>query len=218
VSKREKPFNNPFGNLKLKTPEKPAAKPVPVPPAKKAATPTDEDEAALFLASVGEVEPVRRGAPVTPPSPSAPPLPQRMDPEVEALTELAELVAGTGALSFADLGESIEASAQGLDPRILKRLRAGDYPIQGHIDLHGMTRVEARDALVRFIVEARAQKKRCVRVVHGKGLHSPDQLGVLKETAQAVLGRGKLAEGILAFTSARPKDGGTGALYVLLRR
>jgi DNA-nicking Smr family endonuclease len=220
VSKREKPFNNPFGQLKLekpKPPEKPSA-PKAAPPSSKKSRPSDEDEAALFLASVGEVYPVRKG-----PRVSAPPIPARtashvVDSEVEALTELAELVAGTGSLDVASTESSIEAAASGLDPRILKRLRAGDYSFQAQLDLHGLTRAEAKDALTQFILQSRSQKKRCVLVVHGRGLHSEDQIPVLKETVQSLLARGRLADSVLAFTSARPQDGGTGAVYVLLRR
>jgi DNA-nicking Smr family endonuclease len=222
VSKREKPFNNPFGDLKLKKPEAPNKSP----PVKAAAQPrakargasSEEDESLLFLQSVGEVSPVRRGPVV-----SAPPVPQRradhvVDPEIEALTELAELVAGKGPIDVTDTDEYIEGAAPGLDPQILRKLRAGDFSVQGHLDLHGLTRAEAKDAVTRFLVDARHQRKRCVLIVHGRGLHSKDQLPVLKEGLQGWLTRGRLADQVLAFSTARPHDGGAGAVYVLLRR
>jgi DNA-nicking Smr family endonuclease len=132
VSKRDKPFNNPFGGLKLKVEEK--SKPPKAPTRVEPKAPPEEDESALFLSSVGEVVPVKKGAPrVEPPVPESK-LAHVVDPEVEALTELAELVAGNGPLDLADTDEYIEGSAPGLDPRILRRLRKGDYAVQGHLD------------------------------------------------------------------------------------
>lgn len=218
MAKKPKPFNNPFVGLKL---EKPApAKAAPKPAPRPVAAP-EEDEAALFLASVGEVEPVRRG-PSSPhqPDPIAPQI-RIPDPEAEALDELAELVAGRGPLDLADADEYLEGSAPGLDPRVLKRLRAGEYAPQAHLDLHGLTRVEAKAALERFLLAPQGGPRRglrCVLVVHGRGLHSKDQIPVLKEGVQMWLSRGPLAARVLAFTSARPADGGVGAVYVLLRR
>jgi DNA-nicking Smr family endonuclease len=78
--------------------------------------------------------------------------------------------------------------------------------------------MEAKEALVRFVFDARSRGKRCVLIVHGRGLHSKDQIPVLKASLQTWLSHGKLAERVLAFTSARPHDGGAGAVYVLLRK
>ena len=84
----------------------------------------------------------------------------------------------------------------------------------GQIDLHGLTRDEARAALAAFLHDALAQGKRCIRVIHGKGHGSPGKVSILKQ-----LSRGWLAqrEEILAFCQAGPHDGGGGALLVLLR-
>ncbi|MBN2360405.1 MAG: Smr/MutS family protein [Deltaproteobacteria bacterium] len=164
------------------------------------------------------VQPLRPDLRRPPQPPPAEPRPAAMDDDAAALLELGELVAGHGSFDIVDRDEHIEGSAVGLDPRILRRLRQGEYSIASHLDLHGLTRDEARARLERFVGDARRRGQRCVLVVHGRGLHSKDQRPVLKEALVAWFGRASLRKQILAFCSARPYDGGTGALYVLLRR
>lgn len=134
------------------------------------------------------------------------------------MIQLSEFVAGQGAFDIVDGDEHVEGVATGLDPRILRRLRRGEYSVSAHLDLHGLLRDEARAALTRFVEQARRDGKRCVLVVHGRGLHSKDQRAVLKEGVVTWLGRSALRKQVLAFATARPYDGGAGALYVLLRR
>jgi DNA-nicking Smr family endonuclease len=81
-----------------------------------------------------------------------------------------------------------------------------------------MTREEARAAVESFIEGSRTGGKRCVLIVTGRGLHSKDEIPVLKDRVKSWLERGRIARSVLAFVSARPCDGGTGAVYVLLRR
>ncbi len=131
---------------------------------------------------------------------------------------LRDLVDGIVPFDIADTDEYIEGSIQGLDRRILRRLRRGDLSIQDHLDLHGHRRDEARAEVARFIKRAHAHGLRCVLVVHGRGLNSKDQIPVLKEKLKAWLTRGAIGTKVLAFASARPYDGGTGAVYVLLRK
>jgi len=113
-----------------------------------------------------------------------------------------------------DIGEEATFLRPGLPRRVLIDLRRGRWIVQEEIDLHGLTRDEARAALGEFLAKALVRGRRCVRVVHGKGLRSPGKVGVLKH-----LSRGWLAqrEEILAFCQARPQEGGSGALRVLLR-
>ena len=219
MAKREKPFNNPFGGLGLNKPperrvknsprvERPA--PPPVDP---------EDEAALFRAVVGEVQPIR-GSPRLPRA--KPPVEVEslriVDDEADAFAELCELVAQKGPLDLADSDERIEGAAPGLDIRILRRLRAAHYAIEAHLDLHGLTREEAKQELAKFMEESRRRARRLVLIVHGRGLHSKDQIPVLKAGLQVWLSRGRIGRHVLAFTSAQRHDGGAGAVYVLLRR
>ncbi|MFQ5665459.1 MAG: Smr/MutS family protein [Candidatus Binatia bacterium] len=178
-----------------------------------------EDGAAVFFDAVADVTPLqaRRRQRVTS---SGPAMPGRAvtDPDAEALAELSDLVAGHAPFDISDSDEYVEGAMVGLDPRLLRRLRAGEFTHQAHLDLHGMTSDEARVAVEEFLARAYQGGKRSVLIIHGRGRNSKDQIPILKRRLTSWLGRGQSARRILAFTSARPCDGGTGALYVLLRR
>ena len=219
MAKKEKPFNNPFGTVTLNPPvfgqAAPAAQKVQRP---KASPPVEADsEAAMFLASVGAVEPVRRGASrvLTAKAAVLPAVPSEDD---DVLAQLSELVSGDAPFERSDTETLIEGSVANLDRKILKRLKAGDYALQGTLDLHGLTQLAARAQLEKFIGQARQAQRRCVLVIHGKGLHSEALGPVLKQGVPDWLSHGRLGRQVLAFSSALPKDGGDGALYVLLRR
>jgi DNA-nicking Smr family endonuclease len=221
VARKEKPFNNPFGVVKLPEQPKPPAEPA---RAKKAAPPLavrsaslSEDElwslavdgAAPLLDPRGRIKP----APV-PLSVSHAPL----DPDLQAYDELRALVTGEVPFDIADTDEFIEGAQQGLDPRVLKKLRRGEFSVQGHIDLHGQFKDDAKALLEAYLSRARHEGKRCVLVVHGRGLHSKDQVPVLKEALKRWMGTARFSQHVLAFCTARPHDGGAGAAYLLLRR
>ncbi len=188
-------------------------------PAPSPAAPAEHDDELVFAREMADVVPLpaHARARVQPPPP-APPARVVTDPEAEALAELSELVAGAGPFDLAHSVEFVEGAVAGLDRRLLRRLRAGDFAHRSHLDVHGMTAAEARVAVDRFLAGAQQKGERCVLIVHGKGLNSKDQVPVLKNRITAWLARGSWARLVLAFTSARPCDGGTGALYVLLRR
>jgi DNA-nicking Smr family endonuclease len=155
------------------------------------------------------------------PLPRPPPATRRpaaVEEESEALARLADLCAGVGPFDWSDTSEYIEGGAPGVDRRLVRRLRRGEFSVQAHLDLHGMTRDEARRAVERFVTTCRQRGLRCVLVIHGRGLNSKDQIPVLKQRLGAWLQRGKLGRQVLAFATARPSDGGTGAIYVLLRK
>ncbi len=217
---KKDPFNNPFKGLKLNqdkpaAPAKAAPRPAAAPASKKPVAASEEE--ALFLEAMAGVEqlPTRPSEPQR--SVPAPAIP-RTSEEAESLAQLAELVLGQGELDISDSDELIEGGAPDLDRRVLKALRKGDYALQGRLDLHGMTQPQAKEAVEAFLLGARRDGKRCVLIVHGKGLNSADQIPVLKAQLKGWLARGRVSKSVLAFTSARPQDGGTGALYVLLRR
>lgn len=113
-----------------------------------------------------------------------------------------------------DTGEETAFLRPGIPRRVLTDLRRGRWVVQGQLDLHGLIRDEARTALATFLGESLHLGRRCVRLIHGKGLGSPGRIPVLKH-----LSRGWLAqrEEILAFCQAPPHDGGGGALLILLR-
>jgi DNA-nicking Smr family endonuclease len=138
--------------------------------------------------------------------------------DAEALAVLADLVSGAGSFDIADTDEYVEGRVRGLDPRLVRRLRQGDFAYQGHLNLHRLTAGEARIEVDRFLRAAHQKGQRCVLIIHGRGRNSKDQTPVLKERLKVWLARGALGRLVLAFTTARPCDGGAGAVYVLLRR
>jgi len=110
-------------------------------------------------------------------------------------------------------GEELVFRRPGIQASVLRRLRRGDYRVQGEIDLHGLTVAEAKQALRGFLAQALLRQWRCVRIIHGKGLRSGHRGPVLKGMVGAML---RKVGPVLAYVSARQVDGGTGAIYVLL--
>ncbi|MGH7786108.1 MAG: Smr/MutS family protein [Candidatus Binatia bacterium] len=209
--------HQPFKHLPAAAPV-PAVPPPPSPPAP-ALAPALATDADVFAREMRDVRPLSAAARtrVAPP----PPMAVRRaitDPDAEALAELWDLLAGGGRFDLANSVESVEGGVVGLDNRILRRLRAGEFAYQSHLDLHGMSSDEARVAVDRFLSHASRQGQRCVLIIHGRGRNSKDQIPVLKLRLTNWLARGAWSRLVLAFTSARACDGGTGALYVLLRR
>ena len=177
-----------------------------------------DDEADSFAAAMADVRRLGADSRVDAPAPATLASRTPIDEDTEALAILSDLVAGNGDFDISDSTEYVEGAVVGLDPRILKRLRQGEFAYQAMIDLHGMSAATARVEVARFIMEALAAGHREVLIVHGRGRNSKDNVPILKERLKNWLARGRIGRGILAFTSARPADGGTGALYVLLRR
>ena len=221
--KKDSGFNTPFAALKAlkKAPAPaPAAKAKAPPPPAKPSRPErrqEDEDAALFYAAMDGVEQItQRGEAAPKPLPI---LPQIIDDTAEALAQLAELVAGQGDFDVAERDGALEGTSVGTPDRaLLESLRRGDFSVQAQLDLHGMGQSEARDAVERFLTESRRLKRRCVLIVHGRGLHSKDQIPVLKQQLQGWLSQKRIGKLVLAFATARPQDGGAGALYVLLRR
>jgi DNA-nicking Smr family endonuclease len=115
--------------------------------------------------------------------------------------------------SLLDTDEALSFRRPGMGPDVVRKLRRGGWSIQGQLDLHGLRREDAREALAQFIKDAHKTGWRCVRVVHGKGLGSPGKTPVLKGKVQSWLIQ---KQEVLAFVQARPAEGGAGALVVLL--
>lgn len=113
------------------------------------------------------------------------------------------------------LPEITPGTTAGLDKNTAKRLRRGQMDIEASLDLHGMTQEAALNALSSFVETSFQRGRRCVRVVTGKGLRGE---GVLRGAVPRWLNAMSLRPMVLSFTHALPKDGGEGALYILLRR
>lgn len=201
------------GNARRSAPSVPDPKPEP--PKRLTAT----SDADLFEHEMAGVRPLApesgRRVPVPPPTPSPRPV---TDADAEVIAELSDLVAGAGTFDISDTTEFVEGAAMGIDHRLVRRLRNGEFAYQAHLDLHGMTTEQARTAVDVFLTDAHQRGWRCVLIIHGRGLNSKDQVPVLKHRLAAWLARTTWSRLVLAFTSARPCDGGAGALYVLLRR
>jgi DNA-nicking Smr family endonuclease len=172
---------------------------------------TAEDRA-LFRAHVGEVRHVTtRRAESTPRRPA--PIPrQRLADEEQVLDELTTLEFDPGNM---ETGEELLYRGQGLQDRQFRRLRRGQYRIEGQLDLHGFTADAARVAVAGFLTHARQDGRRCVRIIHGKGRGSRHGRPVLKTQVNHWL---RQRRDVLGFCSALATDGGTGAVYVLLKR
>ena len=181
--------------------------------AREAAARRARAEQELFSRAIGPTQPLRaHGRVVHAPQPAPPEPRQRQRDEQNVLRE--SISDEFDASTLLQVDEHLSFRRPGIGPDVLPKLRRGHWSVQGQIDLHGLTRDEARAALADFLHDALAQGKRCIRVIHGKGHGSPGKVSILKQ-----LSRGWLAqrEEILAFCQAGPHDGGGGALLVLLR-
>ena len=101
--------------------------------------------------------------------------------------------------------------------RYLPNLRTGLYSIQEQLDLHGYNRIEARIVVEDFILRMSRFQACCVKIIHGRGINSPDDRAVLKENLQRWLSSRRMSRYVVAYASAQMNDGGVGAVYVLLK-
>ena len=132
--------------------------------------------------------------------------------------DFSSLVKELGAwdVSFSD--EYMEGAVSGVGPKIMKRLKRGEFSVQDYIDLHGLTKKEAETVVDKFIIQSYHKGLRCVLIVHGRGLGSIDHKPAIKRELPVWFRRGILKKIVLAFVTAKPCDGGAGALYVLLKK
>lgn len=172
------------------------------------------DDTDLFRRAMRDVRPLRKapGAEARAPRPAPVPTQRHADDRAVMAELLAPAPDDTGL--GPERGEALTYLRDGFPPRLLRRLRRGHFSIAAEVDLHGMTVAQAHGALTGFLSEARGRAWRCVRVVHGKGRRSSNRGPVIKGKVDRWLRR---RDDVIAFCSARPVDGGTGAVYVLLR-
>lgn len=172
----------------------------------------DADDAALFRAAVGPV----RELPAAPAPPQRPrPKPRARMAERDEARAREEFRLGRGEAFSIGRGDVLAHRRDQVPPRTLKRLSQGLYAAQDELDLHYADAGTAEALLRRFLAEARDAGHGCVRVIHGKGINSDDSLPVLKNVVDRVL---RQRGDVLAFHSAPPAQGGTGAVLVLLDR
>ncbi|MES2263251.1 MAG: Smr/MutS family protein [Pseudomonadota bacterium] len=175
----------------------------------------EKQEANLFHSAVGQVKRLpesNRLAPGKAPSPRAPaaPVSQEDDDQAvlrESLSDLFEVD------HYMEEDPALNYSAPGVGSDVVKKMRKGYWPVQDELDLHGLRRDDARDAIGAFLTRAGLRNYRCVRVIHGRGFGSRGQEPVLKSMVHSWL----VQKEVIAFCQARPSEGGEGALIVLLK-
>ena len=172
----------------------------------------NSEDAALFREAVAGARPVTtRQADLRQPPPQARAVFRRRD-EAQALEDSLRLSPEAMEL---ESGEGLMFRRSGIPATVFNQLRRGRFAIRAELDLHGMTSQQARAELRTFLAESINARLQCVRVIHGKGLRSGSRGPVLKVSVNRWL---QQWDDVLAFVSAPARDGGTGAVYVLLRR
>ncbi len=171
-----------------------------------------DDDSDLFRQAVGEVRAVEDDR-IEPESPSATPFVRHTEQDDHSVMH--SLLDELSESDLLETGEHLSYTQAGVQRSVLKKLKNGRYSVQSEIDLHGLTLNEAKVELADFLKQARLRRHLCVRVIHGKGRKRADQSPRLKPAVNQWLQRNRA---VLAFCSARSHDGGTGAVYVLLKR
>lgn len=177
-----------------------------------APTKRDPDDVRLFREHVGGARPVTQDR-VAPHRAKRRPVPEQR--RLDDAAVMNGLLTDDFDPADIETGEELLHFRTGVQHTVMRKLRRGQYAIEAELDLHGYVVPKARAALDRFVRDARALGKRCVRIVHGKGKSSEGKMPVLKGKVNVWL---RQKDEVLAFCSAIPRDGGTGAVYVLLKR
>jgi DNA-nicking Smr family endonuclease len=166
----------------------------------------------LFEQAVGPVRPV---ASKRTESARARPLPEPVQSQLDEARVTDDLMRSVIDPAQIEVGEELSYLKDGFSPQLLRQLKRGQFSIADEIDLHQMTANVARTAIKLFLDENKREDRLCVKIIHGKGLRSRAQGPVLKRLVDGVL---RQRADIIAFASAKPAEGGTGAVIVLLRR
>lgn len=170
---------------------------------------SDEDRH-LFRQSVGDIRPLTSDKVLLKPTNKPRPF-----PKPKAITETPSPFTSTADdLETVGLEDSLSYAKPGLSKNALKKLRQGYFGVDAELDLHGLASLAAQRQLLQFLNACIQRKCQCVHIVHGKGYRSVDNLPILKNKINHWL---RQHQDVLAFCSAPPKDGGTGAVLVLLK-
>lgn len=172
----------------------------------------DKEAVELFREHVGKIRPVDQDR-VAPHRSKRKPVPEQSIRDAREVMQ--SLLSDDYDACEIETGEELLHIRPGLQHSVVRKLRRGQYAIEGELDLHGNTVPQARERLDEFIRVMRASGKRCVRIIHGKGKSSEGKMPVLKGKVNTWL---RQKDEVLAFCSAISRDGGTGALYVLIKK
>ena len=169
-----------------------------------------KEDSDLFLEAIGKVTPIKSEIRSIVPSKKPKPYPQKKTQQfADKLT-----VTQAESVNALHAEDTLSYTASGLQKNVLKKMRRGHYGLDAELDLHGLTSTEAKRELVKFLHFCEQDGCRCVRIIHGKGYRSENNLPVLKNDINIWL---RQHQEVQAFCSATQKDGGAGAVVVLLR-
>ena len=171
----------------------------------------NDADRALFHSSVGNVKRIIDDRAETR-KPAPPAVPQQL--QLDEQQAVADLLSDHYDPAQLNLSEAVSFQRPGIQHSVMRKLRRSQYRICAELDLHGLIVVEARQALVTFLHQAKTQQHRCVRIIHGKGRRSSNKGPVLKPLVAHWLTQ---RDEVLAFCTAPPNGGGTGAVDVLLK-
>jgi DNA-nicking Smr family endonuclease len=171
-----------------------------------------EEESALFREAMADVKPLSHDK-ILPKRKK--PIPRPLQLERDQRQVLHDMMSSDLYSADLETGEELLYVRDGLHPNTLRKLRRGKFRIEAELDLHRLTSEQARKQTATFLARCKASGKRCVRIIHGKGLGSLEKKPVLKGKLDVWL---RHHNDVLAYCSARPMDGGTGAVYVLIRK
>lgn len=175
-----------------------------------------EEDTELFRRAMSDAKPLKSEKRAAPPDRKPKPGRRKSRDELsQGSKPVFQTTAGPESLQVDDADDSMRFSRPSVGRRTMRKLARGGYRVEAEMDLHGMTVAEAEPRLAEFIGHCAAGGKECVRIVHGKGLGSGTRGPVLKRSVNRWL-RGR--DTVLAFVPSRQVDGGSGAVYVLLRR
>jgi DNA-nicking Smr family endonuclease len=173
--------------------------------------PVNEDDRRLFRDAIGEIRRLEPSA-AAPDRERPAPHPHMLEADEAAVP--GEMLTLQFDPAWMEVGEELSYLRQGYPPRVLRQLKRGHFSVQDDLDLHQMNIAAAQTSIVSFLAEAKQRGRRCVRIVHGKGLRSRAAGPVLKGLTDRLL---RHRDDVIAFASARPAQGGTGAVIVLLK-
>ncbi|MFT5350925.1 MAG: DNA-nicking Smr family endonuclease [Planctomycetota bacterium] len=172
----------------------------------------NEDDVALFRQAIGTVRPVRQNSVISRPVKPPPRPTQHVADERQTLLDMAQ---GLSDPEILETGDELYFKRDGVQSRLFQKLKRGQVRVESELDLHGMTIAVTKEALCHFLTKAQSVNWRCIRIIHGKGKGSKEGIPVLKGRLDHWL---RQRDEVLAFCSARPVDGGTGAVYILLKK
>jgi len=178
--------------------------------------PPESSEEDAFAQAMNGVE--RASWRHTPHSGSKPAPSPTPDSDSEARRLMQEAMNDDSPITILDHPEYIEGWVGVAGKRLLPNLRNGLYSIQGQIDLHGLNQAEAQIAVEEYITRMSRFRSCCVKIIHGRGINSPSDRATLKESLQRLLSTRRMSRHVVAYASAPSRDGGVGAVYVLLSR